>query len=68
MGLGKTIQTAAFLDILSTDLGIRGPFLIIAPLSTLSQWHRELSNWTNLNAIIYSGNALDRAMAREFEL
>jgi SNF2 family DNA or RNA helicase len=67
MGLGKTIQTAAFLQTLANTFGNRGPFLIIAPLSTVYQWHRELSNWTDLNVIIYSGNALDRAMIREFE-
>lgn len=67
MGLGKTIQAAAFLMTVSQSFRIRGPFLIIAPLSTLYQWYRELSNWTDLNIVNYSGNALDRAMIREYE-
>ena len=29
---------------------ILGPFLIVAPLSTLSHWAREFETWTNLNA------------------
>jgi hypothetical protein len=39
---------------------IRGPFLIIAPLSTLSHWQRELAAWTSLNAVMYHGNATAR--------
>ena len=38
MGLGKTIQSIAFLDHLIKICKIRGPFLVVAPLSTLSHW------------------------------
>lgn len=67
MGLGKTIQTAAFLRTLNDSFGNRGPFLIVAPLSTVVQWYREMSKWTDLNVVLYTGNAADRAMIREYE-
>lgn len=35
--------------------GIRGPFLVIAPLSTIANWQREFESWSDLNVIIYHG-------------
>jgi ATP-dependent DNA helicase len=40
MGLGKTIQCIAFLAYLKSK-GVWGPFLIVAPLSTLGNWIKE---------------------------
>ncbi len=40
MGLGKTIQTIAFLYHLHKYENIIGPFLVLAPLTTLHQWRR----------------------------
>ena len=68
MGLGKTIQTAVFINTLMTELGRKGPFLIVAPLSTIPHWYREFSGWTNLNTIVYHGSAKDRDYIREFEM
>lgn len=34
MGLGKTVQSVAFLNDLYYQLNVRGPFLIVAPLSS----------------------------------
>lgn len=31
---------------------IRGPFLILAPLSTLGHWKREIENATDLNVVL----------------
>lgn len=42
MGLGKTIQTIGFLSHLKGN-GLDGPYLIIAPLSTLSNWVNEIN-------------------------
>ena len=67
MGLGKTLQTAAFVNYLVTKLNRRGPYLIIAPLSTLPHWQREFLGWTDLNAIVYHGTADDRQYIRELE-
>ncbi|RHZ11678.1 hypothetical protein DYB37_004295, partial [Aphanomyces astaci] len=44
MGLGKTVQTVAYINHLVTKENLRGPYLIIAPLSTLSHWQREASS------------------------
>jgi superfamily II DNA or RNA helicase len=68
MGLGKTIQTAAFLQILNQYQGLRGPFLIVAPLSTLVNWQREMSAWTTLDSIVYHGSLEDRKLIREHEI
>uniref|UniRef100_A0A3B4B4K4 Chromodomain helicase DNA binding protein 7 n=1 Tax=Periophthalmus magnuspinnatus TaxID=409849 RepID=A0A3B4B4K4_9GOBI len=54
MGLGKTIQSIALLSEIY-NAGIQGPFLVIAPLSTITNWEREFSTWTHMNAIVYHG-------------
>ncbi|XP_028788424.1 ATP-dependent DNA helicase DDM1-like isoform X2 [Neltuma alba] len=60
MGLGKTIQTIGFLAHLKGK-GLDGPYLIIAPLSTLSNWMSEISRFApTLTAIIYHGDKKDR--------
>ncbi|KAK4262183.1 hypothetical protein QN277_027768 [Acacia crassicarpa] len=60
MGLGKTIQTIGFLAHLKGN-GLDGPYLIIAPLSTLSNWMSEISRFApTLTAIIYHGNKKER--------
>ena len=40
MGLGKTLQCISMLAFL-IEMGVKGPFLIAAPLSTLPNWVRE---------------------------
>ncbi|KAL9182865.1 hypothetical protein ACHAXT_004144 [Thalassiosira profunda] len=67
MGLGKTIQTATYVYTVSQQLRTRGPFLIVAPLSTIPHWYREFTGWTDLNTIVYHGSANDRELAREEE-
>ena len=67
MGLGKTLQTAAVAQILTRVLNRGGPVLIVAPLSTLTHWHREFLRWTDLNAVVYHGSAEDRKHIREHE-
>jgi len=69
MGLGKTVQSIAFLNHLNNFEGCRGPFLVIAPLSTLDHWKRTGEIWTNLNSILYyDGNSIEgRTAARNYE-
>lgn len=67
MGLGKTIQTAAYVKMINTRLHLRGPFLIVAPLSTIPHWQREFAGWTNLNTIVYHGSQEDRDVIRQHE-
>ncbi|GAB4848861.1 ATP-dependent DNA helicase ddm1 [Ancistrocladus abbreviatus] len=64
MGLGKTIQTIGFLAHLKGK-GLDGPYLVIAPLSTLSNWVNEISRFTpSMNAIIYHGDRKQRSEIR----
>ncbi|XP_055078132.1 chromodomain-helicase-DNA-binding protein 6 isoform X2 [Periophthalmus magnuspinnatus] len=67
MGLGKTIQSITFLYEMFS-LGIRGPFLIIAPLSTITNWEREFRTWTNMNVIVYHGSQISRQMILQYEM
>lgn len=48
MGLGKTAQAIAFLESIRTVGGVEGPYLIVAPLTTLNHWKRELEKWTSM--------------------
>eukprot|EP00747_Dinoflagellata_sp_TGD_P210892 gnl/TRDRNA2_/TRDRNA2_84119_c0_seq1.p1 gnl/TRDRNA2_/TRDRNA2_84119_c0~~gnl/TRDRNA2_/TRDRNA2_84119_c0_seq1.p1 ORF type:complete len:863 (+),score=191.64 gnl/TRDRNA2_/TRDRNA2_84119_c0_seq1:55-2643(+) len=45
MGLGKTIQTIALLVHLKETKGDRGPHLIVAPKSTLTNWSNEFQKF-----------------------
>ena len=45
MGLGKTLQSISLLAWLKQEYGYTGPFLVLAPKSTLANWTREFSNW-----------------------
>jgi SNF2 family DNA or RNA helicase len=55
MGLGKTVQSVSFVNELSNRYNVWGPFLIVAPLSTIPHWEREFAGWTTLNVITYHG-------------
>uniref|UniRef100_A0A453CFA2 Helicase ATP-binding domain-containing protein n=2 Tax=Aegilops tauschii subsp. strangulata TaxID=200361 RepID=A0A453CFA2_AEGTS len=64
MGLGKTIQTIGFLTHLKGN-GMHGPYMIIAPLSTLSNWVNEISRFVpSLTGLIYHGDKVARAEIR----
>ncbi|XP_017572567.1 chromodomain-helicase-DNA-binding protein 8 isoform X2 [Pygocentrus nattereri] len=67
MGLGKTIQSIALLSEVFA-VGVQGPFLIIAPLSTITNWEREFSTWTEMNAIVYHGSLASRQMIQQYEM
>lgn len=56
MGLGKTIQTIAFICHLYNE-GVRGPFLICAPLSTLPNWSSEFKRFApKLPVVLFHGD------------
>ncbi|KAM7378854.1 hypothetical protein PAMP_004449 [Pampus punctatissimus] len=67
MGLGKTIQSIALLSEVYAA-GVQGPFLVIAPLSTITNWEREFSTWTDMNAIVYHGSLASRQMIQQYEM
>jgi superfamily II DNA or RNA helicase len=65
MGLGKTAQISAFLHTLKQLHHIEGPHLIVAPLSTLTNWTRELARWApQLHVVKYHGERQARLQAR----
>lgn len=67
MGLGKTIQSVSVLWYLQKYQNIRGPFLVIAPLSTIPHWRREFETWTDMNCVVYHGNSQAREIIRQHE-
>ena len=69
MGLGKTIQSMAFCLFLKVFEKLDGPFLIVAPLSTLPHWKKTFEEWTSLNVILYHDNESKkgREMCRDLE-
>ena len=83
MGLGKTVQTTAFLALLKRHFlasrGVAagaapptpppGPHLVIVPASTLDNWAAELRRFApELNVIVYYGAAAERKALRERHL
>ncbi|KOS20917.1 Lymphoid-specific helicase [Escovopsis weberi] len=61
MGLGKTIQTIALIALLREQEDYLGPHLIVAPLSTLSNWIDEFEKWVpSIPIIMYHGNQAKR--------
>ncbi|KAG2496454.1 hypothetical protein HYH03_005678 [Edaphochlamys debaryana] len=67
MGLGKTAQSTSVLETLRRVGGVAGPFLVVAPLTTLGHWQREIQTWTDMNVVLFAGAAADRAMIHEYE-
>jgi SNF2 family DNA or RNA helicase len=46
--LGKTAQSIAVLETLRRRGGCGGPFLLVAPLTTLGHWQREMRTWIDM--------------------
>ena len=64
MGLGKTIQAISMIAFLKEN-NVSGPFLIAAPLSTVSNWVDEFKRWTpGINTVLYHGSKAERAELR----
>ncbi|KAL6229703.1 hypothetical protein BDW75DRAFT_224591 [Aspergillus navahoensis] len=67
MGLGKTIQSISVMAYLAEVHNIWGPFLVIAPASTLHNWQQEITKFVpNIKVLPYWGNAKDRKILRKF--
>ncbi len=67
MGLGKTVQSISLMAYLAEVHDIWGPFLVIAPASTLHNWQQEITRFVPaLKALPYWGNVKDRAVLRKF--
>jgi len=61
MGLGKTIQTIALFCYLMEFKNNYGPFLVVVPLTTLSNWMLEFDKWApSIKKVIYKGSPQNR--------
>uniref|UniRef100_A0A668AZF5 Proliferation-associated SNF2-like protein n=1 Tax=Myripristis murdjan TaxID=586833 RepID=A0A668AZF5_9TELE len=61
MGLGKTIQCIAHIAMM-IEKKVLGPFLVVAPLSTLPNWISEFRRFTpEVSALLYHGTQQERA-------
>lgn len=65
MGLGKTIQAISMIAFLKENK-VPGPYLISAPLSTVSNWVDEFKRWTpGIDVVLYHGTKDERAAIRQ---
>ncbi|KAJ3562092.1 hypothetical protein NP233_g9787 [Leucocoprinus birnbaumii] len=61
MGLGKTIQTISLVTFLIEVKRQRGPYLVIVPLSTMTNWAGEFAKWApSVRMVAYKGNPMQR--------
>ncbi|XP_058508375.1 lymphoid-specific helicase [Solea solea] len=61
MGLGKTIQCIAHISMM-VEKKVMGPFLVVAPLSTLPNWISEFKRFTpEVSVLLYHGPQAERA-------
>ncbi|KAL6518731.1 Protein CHROMATIN REMODELING 5 [Orobanche hederae] len=68
MGLGKTVQSVSMLGFLQNAQQIQGPFLVVVPLSTLSNWAKEFRKWLpDMNVVIYVGTRASREVCQQYE-
>ncbi|CAK8538681.1 unnamed protein product [Lathyrus sativus] len=68
MGLGKTVQSVSMLGFLQNAQQIHGPFLVVVPLSTLSNWAKEFRKWLpDMNIIVYVGTRASREVCQQYE-
>ena len=67
MGLGKTVQSISVMAYLAEHHNIWGPFLVIAPSSTLYNWQQEIARFVpDFKVVPYWGTAKDRKVLRKF--
>ncbi|KAI4095743.1 MAG: hypothetical protein LQ344_001460 [Seirophora lacunosa] len=68
MGLGKTVQLISFLAFLREHRTF-GPFLILGPLSTVTNWVNEFKRWApKIPVVMYHGPPQTRTQIRRQQL
>jgi len=55
------------LHYLQTKQRRRGPFIVIAPLSSIPHWQHEFEAWTDMNVIVLKGNQAARDCIYRYE-
>ncbi|KAF3064732.1 putative DNA helicase ino80 [Daldinia childiae] len=67
MGLGKTVQSISVMAYLAEVHDIWGPYLVVAPASTLHNWQQEIAKFVpEFKVLPYWGTAGDRKVLRKF--
>ena len=67
MGLGKTVQSISVMAYLAEKHDIWGPYLVVAPASTLHNWQQEINKFVpEFKVLPYWGSAGDRKVLRKF--
>jgi len=57
MGLGKTVQTISLIAHLMEKKGNPGPYMVVVPLSTLSNWELEFQRWVpSVRVVVFKGD------------
>jgi ATP-dependent helicase STH1/SNF2 len=65
-GLGKTIQTISLVTFLIEVKKQRGPYLVIVPLTTMTNWSGEFAKWApSIKVIAYKGNPIQRRQLQQ---
>ncbi|KAJ5771310.1 uncharacterized protein N7511_003361 [Penicillium nucicola] len=68
MGLGKTVQAISMIAFLK-EKKVSGPFLIVAPMSTLGNWIDEFARWTpEIETVLYHASKDERAAIRQKQM
>ncbi|KAI3649488.1 hypothetical protein MP228_005120 [Amoeboaphelidium protococcarum] len=69
MGLGKTIQTISLISFLIEKKNQNGPYLVIVPLSTITNWSIEFEKWApSIVKVVYKGSQQQRKSIQASEL
>eukprot|EP00919_Chromeraceae_sp_WS-2016_P038559 GHVR01092077.1.p1 GENE.GHVR01092077.1~~GHVR01092077.1.p1 ORF type:complete len:212 (+),score=57.65 GHVR01092077.1:166-801(+) len=65
MGLGKTLQVVALLGFLHQN-GIKGPHLVVSPLSVMPSWEAEFARWCPwMRVVRFYGSEKERTHLRQ---
>lgn len=67
MGLGKTVQSISVMAYLAEVHDIWGPYMVVAPASTLHNWQQEIARFVpEFKVLPYWGSSGDRKVLRKF--
>ena len=67
MGLGKALQTIAFLAYLRENRGVKGPHMVIVPKSVVGNWMREFKQWCPIIRAVRMGGTKEERIIFEKE-